>query len=529
MADTPLSRPRSFFQLRYLKGRQYWQWMGASLKARRQKLVGHRYSWNPKFGEVAAIPRMVGSIPSPVSYLGPKKFRFLNLEHHYPAGIDWNYTGNGPNWAQQLNFFDFLNQPGMSGDIGYRLIDRFLDAPDRRIAEGPYPTSRRLFNWVKFISREQQSNFRLESAMHAQLAMLSNQLEIHLNGHPILLEAMALMLGSWYLRDKRVYSKADKLLRQELDRQILSDGGHFERSPVIHQLVLFHLLDLINVIQHNPWTESNLLDELKSRASGMLGWLQEITFSNGSIPLFGDGANGLAPASLSLRYYAGRLGLSPRPVQLNDSGYRRFDRPNLELLVNLGMDKESPAPYHGHNDALSFVLFAHGAPCLVDTGTSTFEPGERRQHERSTAAHNTVELPGLEQTDRWGQFHVGRQARVQTLKDSGSIIQAEHNGYKRKGLIHRRKFQVQGNQIRIHDQLEGKKGLVGRAHFHFAPGSSPRLEGGQVIAGDVYFRFNGHESISMKPYYFAPEFNHSIESQKIMVSFKGQLETIIDC
>ena len=45
--------------------------------------------------------------------------------------------------------------------------------------------------------------------------------------------------------------------------QILKDGGHFERSPMYHSIVLEDILDLVNVIRTsiylNPFLEQKLL------------------------------------------------------------------------------------------------------------------------------------------------------------------------------------------------------------------------------------------------------------------------------
>jgi len=521
--------PRSFFQHRYLNGQQLWWWYRNSLRAGFRAFSRHRYTWNPRYGEVAAIPRMLGSIPAPTSYLGQKKFRFLNLEHQFPNGIDWNYAGQGDQWRLHLNYFDFLNQPGMSGTVGFRLIDRFLDAFDKSTAEIPRVLARRLYNWVKFLAREQNSNARIESAMHAQLKMLQDQLEIHLSGHTLLEEAMALVLGAWYLRKKNALRQGEKWLRRELEKQIFPDGGHRERSPMYHQQVLFRLLDLINVIQNNPWEDTALLDDLKEKASHMLGWLMAITFSNGSIPLMGDCANGLAPASLSLKYYAGRLGILPMAVRLKESGFRRLEGAHYQLIVSAGPETESKVPYHGHCDLLSFVLFAHEYPCLTDTGTSTYEANERRQEERSTRSHNTVEIGGLEQSRMRGRFQVGRQATVRLLMDAEDRLEAEHDGFQSKGITHRREFIASPKQLRIVDSLKGRRrDQSGQAHFHFAPGAQPRLQGEQVVVGDVALRFHGQEAISLKPYHYSPEFNRRVESVKLVVTFKNQLQTVFD-
>ena len=42
-------------------------------------------------------------------------------------------------------------------------------------------------------------------------------------------------------------SKGLNIIKNELSEQILDDGGHFERSPMYHALLLEDLLDLTNL------------------------------------------------------------------------------------------------------------------------------------------------------------------------------------------------------------------------------------------------------------------------------------------
>ena len=42
--------------------------------------------------------------------------------------------------------------------------------------------------------------------------------------------------------------------------------------------------------------------------------------------------------------------------------------------------------------------------CCIDTGTSTYAAGPVRDRERSTAAHNTVEVDRRDSTEVWGAF-----------------------------------------------------------------------------------------------------------------------------
>ena len=57
-------------------------------------------------------------------------------------------------------------------------------------------------------------------------------------------------------------------------------------------------------------------------------------------------------------------------------------------------------------------MHVDGEPLLIDTGTSTYAAGAVRDRERSTAAHNTLEVDGRDSTEVWGAFRAGRRARV---------------------------------------------------------------------------------------------------------------------
>ena len=53
-------------------------------------------------------------------------------------------------------------------------------------------------------------------------------------------------------QDKSLYNKSKKILKLELKEQILNDGGHFELSPMYHQIILSRILDCVLLINLNP-------------------------------------------------------------------------------------------------------------------------------------------------------------------------------------------------------------------------------------------------------------------------------------
>jgi uncharacterized heparinase superfamily protein len=107
------------------------------------------------------------------------------------------------------------------------------------------------------------------------------------------------------------------------------------------------------------------------------------------------------------------------------------------------------------------VLAVDGRRVVVDTGTSTYEPGARRQYERSTRAHNTVEVDGVDQTEVWATFRAARRARpaVEHAAVEGDqvVVVAAHDGYERLAgrPRHQRRWEVSPSTIRIVDTVSG--------------------------------------------------------------------------
>ena len=48
-----------------------------------------------------------------------------------------------------------------------------------------------------------------------------------------------------------LYSKAKNIIEEELEEQILTDGAHFELSPMYHQIILDRVLDCIFLVKEN--------------------------------------------------------------------------------------------------------------------------------------------------------------------------------------------------------------------------------------------------------------------------------------
>ncbi|MGH6878022.1 MAG: alginate lyase family protein [Rhizomicrobium sp.] len=142
---------------------------------------------------------------------------------------------------------------------------------------------------------------------------------------------------------------------------------------------------------------------------------------------------------------------------------------------------------HGHTDALAIELRYGGRPVLVDPGTYAYS-GPWRDWFRSTAAHNTIELEGRNQSNSGGPFLWTRHARARLLEVGGLADDAtcaraagEHDGYARPPLRgqHRRSVTLdrQNATLTICDELSVARRAPVRMFYHLHPEIGCALSG----------------------------------------------------
>lgn len=469
-------------------------------------------------------------------------FTFLNQSITFPTVIDWNEARFGKLWTYNLTYFDYLNQPGLTPNQGVALINEFI-----RVIAGirdglePYPTSLRLQNWIQFVSRHQLQDATINSWLWAQTNWLRRHLEYHLGGNHLLENGFALLQAAFYFHDHDLCRQASALIREQLTAQVLADGLHEERSLMYHQGLLHQLLNVVQSVQHSSWQpDLDLPRFLRQKASHMLTGLQAVTFRNGQIPMVNDAACGVAPTTAHLWAKASRILPVMPPVPAwyrllpGASGYRMFRQQRYELFADVGAIGPNHQPGHAHADSLSFLLHVDNHPIFVDMGVSTYEAGRQRAYERSTAAHNTVAVDGLDSSEVWAVFRVGRRAFTTVLVDTETTLQASHNGYRHRNVLHERTWVLEANRVIITDRLlhahtKQLAGQTGMARFHPAAGLLPEQVGDTWQIGPITMQWQAENSpvVSLRRGERANGFNQRLETHYLEVAFTNCLKTSI--
>ena len=476
--------------------------------------------------------RWDGGIYNLETYKKDNTFNFLNSAKTFGNTIDWNYSSFGKLWTYNLNYFDFLNQENISKETGIRLIQDFIKNDDLlKDGKEPYPISLRGINWVKFLSKNQVKDELINNTLYLHYCILFKNLEYHLLGNHLLENAFSLLFGAYYFQDEKLYNKSKNLLISELNEQVLKDGAHFELSPMYHQIILSRLLDSIQLIKLNSeWKKDDLLSFLEAKASLMISWLHNITYENGNIPMVNDATFNIAPNSNKIFTYAKHLGINSQTIPLSDSGYRKINYNNYELLIDVGNVGPSYQPGHAHSDTFNFELIKNGNPIFVDTGISTYEKNAIRQYERATSSHNTVKIGSKDQTQVWGGFRVAKRAKITHLIEKPNLIEASHNGYLSSGYKHTRSFLWGEKYLILSDEINKSTSNNAKAYFHLHSSvTKPLVDSNSIVleSTGVSIEFESASNIFIEEYQLSAGFNKTNLAYKIVVLFDQKLKTKI--
>lgn len=439
------------------------------------------------------------------------EFCFLNIRDRFAS---WDMTAHGMLWAYNLNYMDWLQQECISEMERGQWIDEFMaKLPQNHIGQDPYPIALRSINWIKaFVQYPELKSSERDGSLYSQVKLLERKLEYRLLGNHLLEDAYALFIASIYYGDKKLYRKAWKLLKCQLDEQVLKDGAHYEQSPMYHCILLDRLLDCYNFSKCNRLFDGQqeVTAFLRDKAVLMLGHLESVVWKDRTIPLLNDAAYGIAPTPEQLSDYAKRLGLSWQMIPMGECGYRRLVSETMEAIVDVGNITATYQPGHTHADTLNYELRIDGKPVVVDTGISTYNKTERRQYERSTEAHNCVVVDGKNSSEVWGGFRVGRRCHVEITQEDGRKICAEHDGF---GKNCRRSFCLEDNVFVVEDSFDGNAISL----IHLAEGvdySRVKVEGAtkiDVVEGKYSTEYNRFHGGNVLKIHFCGKLKYTIQ------------------
>jgi len=431
-------------------------------------------------------------------------FSAVGRARRFPSPQFWTRDDDGLLFLFHLHGFADLAAYGagsrtLKADAFWtRVLENWLDecSSPSRPAWHPFPMSGRIIAWCAALSAggwDPQLAQRMRESLAMQARVLRRSVEHEIGGNHVLRNAAALTFAGVCLREPKLERLGLRLLRRELEDQVLPDGGHEERSPSYHRAVLADLQDL-RILEGRAGRDA--MPWLDHHVERMSRWLALLAGPDGSLPLLNDAWEG-PPIAQATDSFA----------DLEDSGYVVVRGEGLQAVLDDGPVAPPHLPPHAHADVLSFVLWVDGEPVIVDPGVSSYGGTERDEY-RATRAHNTVEVDGVDQCVFWGDFRASYMPRVRRLRldrqDGVVVISAEHDGYRRlrDPVIHRRTFVwIPDAGLLVVDKLIASESHDAASFLHLARGAE--LRDGQV-RGTQVLPLGGDPDLTVEQGHYAP-------------------------
>jgi Heparinase II/III-like protein/Heparinase II/III N-terminus len=326
--------------------------------------------------------------------------------------------------------------------------------PRRDDAWHPYATATRVSNWLAASTLDPSLVPVVRDSLRRGLARVAANVEDDVLGNHVIRNAKALLLGGAAFDEAHLRLLGTRLLERELPAQVLPDGGHYERSPAYHRLVMRDLLEVAPFFS---------VDEELSR---MTLFANASSRPDGHPALFNDGGLDLAPDVASRTADDGLHVFA-------DTGYVFLRSGDLWLAFDCGPPSPPFLPAHAHADGLSFQLWSHDRPVVVDPGMPTYEAGDERDFFRSTAAHSTVAV-GRGQFQSWGAFRAGPLPEVELLSaDESALIGRVRVG---RQVEHTRRIGVDTHSVTVEDTVTGADGRDIVSTLVLDAGATPVVE-----------------------------------------------------
>ena len=449
----------------------------------------------------------------------------------------------------KLNYFDYIfNEDETVDKSAIQIVNDWIDKSNlRSVGMQPYPTSLRIVNWIIWSETISFSSAKFRNSILDQLLFLSKNIEWDVGGNHLIANAKALIFGGIYFSGKDAKNILDngiEMFEKQLHMQILSDGGHYERSVMYHSIILFDVIQLLELCYLNKsYFNKRFIFLLESTATKMWNWLCAMCHPDGEPTVFGDVVRNetIKPYQykIFLNNYAvlkllnfNKLKKPPILDVQSQSRYITFRNKNASLFWNVGGPSPDHQPGHSHADTLSLELSIKGKRFLVNPGTSTYDICPRRFYERSTMSHNTVAINKEDSNEIWSSFRVGRRARVKmishnVIKNSATYI---HDGYRYLPgkPNHKRKVKLSNTNLVIQDQVISKKYHNCFSYYFFSPEAKLTLINNQKILINIdelsVFLICKNGTIKIDNYEYAEGFNQRVEARFLSIKWLSSKE-----
>ncbi|MEA2938991.1 MAG: hypothetical protein QOC56_2495 [Alphaproteobacteria bacterium] len=390
-----------------------------------------------------------------------------------PPSEDWSAVLVGFGWLRHLR----AAESGITRANARALVDEWitLESASDPVAWRPDVMARRVISWLTqatLVLDDSDVRFyrRFLRSLSRQVRQLRHMLSEARDGVPRLQAVIALNYAALCMQGQSRHIKsATRRLADELNRQILPDGGHISRNPGALVELLVDLLPLRQV-----FTARNIAPPpaLLNAIDRMMPMLRFFRHGDGNFALF----NGMGPTSTdvvtTILAYDDARGT---PVQnAPHSGYQRIESAGTLILMDTGRPPPIAVSQEAHAGCLSFELSSKFNRIVVNCGLPGTSRDSWRQMARGTPAHSTAAFndassarfaaSGAIKRLLLGLPMMGGPRRVSVAReeqDGGIVLRASHDGYLDSfGVVHQRSLMLSpdGKRLDGEDAFTAAKG-----------------------------------------------------------------------
>jgi uncharacterized heparinase superfamily protein len=410
-----------------------------------------------------------------------------------PPSLEWAETLLGFGWLRHLR----AAESSLSRANARALVTDWMARQGawNRLGWRPEIVTRRIISWLcqaPLVLQETDVTFyrRFLRNLTRQVRYLRRTVSCTRDGLPRLQAIIALTYASLCMEGQARWLKPlSKRLVDELERQVLPDGGHISRNPGALIELLLDLLPLKQAFAHrNVAPPSALLNAIDR----MMPMLRFFRHGDGNFALF-NGMGPTAPELLAtvLAYDDARgapLANAPH------SGYQRLQADGLLVIMDTGRPPPLAVSQEAHAGCLAFEFSSKQNRIVVNCGLPAISRDSWRPVARATPAHSTVTFNG----ESSAQFAVSSAFRRlfgaplysgptevpvnRQDRDHALVVRASHDGYAaRFGVLHQRSLRLAADGSRFDGEDV------------FAPASGDALPGNR--RDDFAVRFHLHPSV----------------------------------
>lgn len=370
--------------------------------------------------------------------------------HATPPNINWEKELHGFGWVRNLRAARTDRAQEQAQEITHDWLSLF--SSQKGIAWEPEVAARRLISWLS------HSNFLLYEADEKSYLSLMSAIDEHMKflsmtgiqakpGMPRLLSLISLMFAGLCVSEQEKFADQHvKLMCNELDKQILSDGGHVSRDNSVLASILIDLLPLKQCfVTRNLPPPQPLIDAINR----MLPMIHYMRLGDGLMSRF-NGAGTTLPDTLSTAMAYDDAANEPLK-EAQASKYFRLQKGNVILLMDGGTPPELDLSAKSHAGCLSFEMSSGSCPVIVNCGAAPPAYHTMASNARASVAHSTVTINNRSSAQFIHDKTVKQSEHPSLLAGPASVkafyesdaekskIIGSHDGYlDRFGLIHHR-------------------------------------------------------------------------------------------